>query len=128
MDSIQIAATQRTPDVQFNFDANEFSITGESYPENVTDFYGSLMEALETHLESQEGAKVTFKFELVYINSSTAKIVMEIFDLLDQTGERGNEVTIIWRIEEEDDNMQELGEEFAEDLESVTFTIETFSG
>ena len=78
---------------------------------------------LEEHLEGLEGAQVHFTFEFVYFNSSTAKVVMNLFDLLDSTAERGNAVTIIWAFEKDDDNMEELGEEFGEDLEHATFTL-----
>lgn len=124
METITIQAEQRTPEINFDFGANSFLIKGESYPENITDFYGPLLEGIEKHLEDQDGATVQFTFELIYINSSTAKVMMELFDLLDQAAGNGNAVSIIWRIEADDDNMEELGEEFAEDLENASFKIE----
>lgn len=123
MDTIQIETTERAPGVDFNFDANTFSLSGESYPEDVTTFYGPLIEKLEQHLEDLSGATVTFTFSLIYFNSSTAKVLMGLFDTLDEAADAGNTVQINWEHEEDDDNMEELGQEFAEDLEHATFSM-----
>ena len=121
MSDIEYKASERTPKIVFNFDEGEFLISGESYPEDVSQFYGPLMEALENYFEGLEDTDVNFTFAFVYFNSSTAKIVMGLFDLLDSAAERGNSVTVIWEYEENDDNMEELGEEFGEDLKHATF-------
>jgi len=123
MDNIIIDATERSPGIDFKFDSNSFVIKGESYPEDVNEFYGSLIESLEAHFEGLEGAEVDFQFELIYFNSSTAKILMGLFDLLDETAEKGNQVRVSWRHDEDDDNMEELGEEYGEDLEHAEFEL-----
>ncbi|OEJ69211.1 DUF1987 domain-containing protein [Magnetovibrio blakemorei] len=122
MDSIKIDATERSPAIDFDFDGNVFQISGESYPEDVTAFYGSLMETLEAHLAEQKGATISFTFSLIYFNSSTAKILMGLFEMFDEAGEN-NDVTVTWNYEAEDDNMQEMGEEFGEDLENAKFVL-----
>ncbi|GAB6038470.1 DUF1987 domain-containing protein [Fundidesulfovibrio butyratiphilus] len=123
MSTLQISATERSPEVSFDFANNVFLLKGESYPEDVKDFYGPAIERLEKHLTDLDGAEVTFTFEFIYFNSSTAKVLMGLFDLLDATAERGNTVTVNWAFESDDDNMEELGEEFGEDLEHATFNL-----
>ncbi len=123
MDNIKIDATERSPEIDFDFAANRFRVKGESYPEDVTAFYGELIEALDEHLRGLKGATVGFEFELVYFNSSTAKVLMGLFDSLDEVAGQGNDVRITWVVEEDDDNMEEMGEEFAEDLENATFEL-----
>lgn len=122
MDNISIEQGERSPGVNFDFGANKFSLKGESYPEDVTSFYGPLLEGLESHLGSQSSQKITFTFDLIYFNSSTAKILMSLFDMLDETADN-NDVTVIWNYEVDDDNMQEMGEEYGEDLETATFVL-----
>ncbi len=122
MDNIKMEATERSPAIDFDFSANLFSISGESYPEDISQLYGPVVEALRNHLNAQEGAEITFNFELVYFNSSSAKILMGLFDLLDSAAVE-NRVVINWHYEAEDDNMEELGEEFGEDLENATFNM-----
>lgn len=123
MSTLHINPTERSPEVVFDFDANTFVLKGESYTEDVKEFYGPVIERLEKHLGDLEGATVSFTFEFIYFNSSTAKILMNLFELLDATAERGNTVAITWAFEKDDDNMEELGEEFGEDLEHATFTL-----
>jgi len=123
MENIKIEATDRSPEVDFDFANNTFVLRGESYPEDVTAFYGELIGNLESHLEALDGAEVQFTFELIYFNSSTAKVLMGLFDMLDEAAGDGLSVVISWIYDEEDDTMEELGEEFAEDLENATFNM-----
>ncbi len=124
MENINIEATDRSPEVVFDFAANTFLIKGESYPEDVTTFYNPVLSALQEYLEGDgASAKSMFTFELVYFNSSTAKILMEIFDSLEEAAQAGASIHVTWCYDEEDDTMEELGEEFAEDLDAVTFEL-----
>ncbi len=128
MENITIAATERSPEVFFDFTTNAFTLRGESYPEDVNDFFGPIMDKLEKYLNDLEDAKVNFTFELVYFNSSSAKVLMNLFELLDDTAENGNEVHIVWKYEEDDDNIEELGEEFCEDIEHATYELLAVTG
>jgi len=123
MDNISIEATERSPKIELDFGKNVYSLSGESYPEDVTAFFGPIMEKLESHFEGLEGADILFNFELIYFNSSSAKIIMGLFDMLEEVAEEGNKVNITWTFEEDDDNMEELGEEFGEDLEAAKFKM-----
>ena len=123
MKTIQIEATTRSPEIAFDFVSNNFSIRGESYPEDVNEFYGTIVDSLEKHLTQLDNGEVNVFFELIYFNSSTAKILMGLFEMLDETAEQGNKVHIVWAYEEDDDNMEELGEEFCEDLEYATYKL-----
>ena len=124
MENIKIEATERTPEIDFNFNEGVFSIKNESYPEDVAEFYGPVIDPLKAWLDSQEGSDIVFNFELIYFNSSSAKVLMDLFDMLDEAAEK-NKVTVNWIYDEEDDNMEELGEDFGEDLEEATFNMVT---
>lgn len=123
MENINIAAGERTPEVAFDFEENRFALRGESYPEDVSAFFGPVIAKLEEHLDALEGASIQFDFEFVYFNSSTAKVLMGLFDKLEEAASDGNTVHIRWLYEEDDENMQELGEEFGEDLEHAQFEL-----
>ncbi len=126
MENIKLDATERSPEVDFSFDTNTFTLRGESYPEDVNAFFGTLMGSLDEYLSNLEEEEVRFNFELVYFNSSSAKILMGLFELLEDTAKKGNKVHIVWSYEEDDDNMEELGEEFCEDLEHATYELRAF--
>lgn len=127
MEPIKIEGSDRSPEVDFDFDGLKFMIRGESYPEDVTAFYGPLLDKLEKALEGADGQQIEFNFELIYFNSSSAKVIMEIFDQLEEAAENGAQVTVNWAFDEEDDTMEELGEEFAEDLEHINFNLTKIS-
>ena len=123
MDNMKIERTERSPEIDFNFEGNVFSLRGESYPEDVPSFFGPYISALETHLGGLSSGNVAFNFEMTYFNSTSAKVIMKLFDLLEKTAAKGVSVTVNWLFDPEDDNMEELGEEFGEDLEVATFNL-----
>jgi hypothetical protein len=65
----------------------------------------------------------TFNFEMVYFNSSTSKILMDIFDMFEESSEGGKYIIINWYYDEDNDSALEYGEEFAEDFENLTFNL-----
>jgi len=123
MEKLHIARANRSPEVDFDFDANVFALRGESYPEDVSEFYGPIIKKLKSHLEGLQQAKVTVDFDMSYFNSSTAKVLMGLFDALEKTAGNGNEVQINWFYREDDDGMQEIGEDFSEDIEHARFLM-----
>ena len=123
MEKLHIEATERSPEIDFDFGRNVFAIRGESYPEDVPGFYGPVIKKLQDHFDGLEDADVAFNLELVYFNSTSAKILMGLFETLDETAEKGNRILINWHFEEDDDNMEELGQEFGEDLEHAEFKM-----
>ena len=123
MNNIKIAATERSPEIDFNYAENNFAMRGESYPEDVSEFFAEIMEQFYEYIADLADTEITFTFELIYFNSSTAKVLMGLFDRLDELAEERNNVIINWCYEEDDDNMEELGEEFGEDLEHAKFNL-----
>ena len=127
-DKIDIAATTRTSAVTFDFTQHHLKIRGESYPEDVTEFYGPVFTALDNYLSKLGKGSCRFDFELIYLNSSSAKAIMMLMDKLEAAAKKGAEVVVYWYYDKEDDTMQELGEEFGEDLENAKFHLEKMAG
>ena len=124
MRKFDIPATARTPAVMFDFAENHLKIAGESYPEDVTEFYGPVFAALDAYLGELGKGSCRVDFELIYLNSSSAKAIMMLMDKLDAAAAKGASVDVFWYYDKEDDTMQELGEEFGEDLENAKFHLE----
>ena len=127
-DKLDIESTSRTPGVVFDFAHNHLKISGESYPEDVTEFYRPIFKALDSYLGTLGQGRCRFDFELIYLNSSSAKAVMMLIDKLEAAAKSGVSVEVYWFYDREDDTMQELGEEFGEDLETATFHLEKMAG
>jgi hypothetical protein len=124
MPYLKIAATDRTPEVDFDFDGNHLRLKGESYPEDAATFYGPVFAALDDYLAGLGDGACRFDFELIYFNSSSAKAIMLLLEKLQEAAASGATVTVSWYYDEEDDTMKELGEEFGEDVEHAEFHLE----
>jgi SiaC family regulatory phosphoprotein len=127
-DKLNIEATSRTPAVVFDFANHHMKISGESYPEDVTEFYRPVFDALDTYLGKLGKGTCRFDFELIYLNSSSAKAVMMLMDKLEDAAKKGAAIEVYWFYDKEDDTMQELGGEFGEDLETAKFHLEKMPG
>ena len=123
MENLNILATKSSPEINFDAQTNILSITGESYPENTTQFYASVFTWLEEYIDNLEAQEVVFNIELVYFNSSSSKVLMDLFDTLEEASEDDKNVSVNWIYDEENEASLEYGEEFAEDMESLTFNL-----
>jgi len=124
--NIQIEAAGRTPSVSFDFVNNLFLIEGESYPEDVNEFYGPIMTAFTDYLQKANELNMRFEVRLVYFNSTSARILFEFFERLEEAAKQGNRVKVVWSFAKDDDNMEEFGEEFQEDVEAADFVLAPF--
>lgn len=121
MENLIIAATERSPQVAFDVTAGTLSIRGESYPEDASGVFGPIFAALRDYLADGAGKFLRVDFELIYFNSSSAKALMNMFQMLDNAGDARIEVN--WQFMADDETMKEFGEDFAEDLEHVVFNL-----
>lgn len=128
MENLVIAATERSPEVNFDFAAGRLSLKGESYPEDASSVFGPIFAALERFLAEVDGKDIQFDFSLIYFNSSSAKALMNMFQLLDRAAARGVPVVVNWVYASDDETMQEFGEDFSEDLEHLTFNLVATEG
>ncbi len=124
MDSLKIKATNHTPDVDFNAENNVLEIKGECYPENVAEFSAPLFSWVEEYLKQIENQAVTMNIELAYFNSSTSRMLLDFFLRFEkEVVSNGKNITINWIYDADNDSAEEFGEEFQEDLESLTFNL-----
>lgn len=116
-------ASERTPFVDFDFENGRLEMSGESYPENAAAFFGPLIKALEEHLRGIGQGGLTFDLKMLYFNSSSAKALMNLFQMLESAAGAGARITINWYYQEDDDIMEEFGEDFSEDFISAYFEM-----
>lgn len=124
MSELNIEATERTPAITLSGPPWRLSLSGESYPEDVSAFYGPVILALDEIVASAAHA-MRAELSLVYINSSSIKALYRIFEGLDLCRQKGQQVEVCWRHTEDDDIMQELGEDFQERFPELTILIES---
>ena len=126
MDSWTIEATKHTPKVKFNTTDNTLWLKGECYPENVVDFAEPIFSWLEKLLEQLEEQTLTVNVELTYFNSSSSKMLLDLFDRLEEAASDDKNIIVNWVYDVDNDSAEEYGEEFQEDLESLIFNLVPF--
>ena len=126
METIKIQGTEDTPKVILDKENELMEISGRSLPEDVTAFYEPILNWLNEYAESPN-KKTIFNFKLVYFNTASSKLLLDILMKLEEMHENGNDVLIRWHYPEEDEDMEEAGEEYA-DIVDVPFEQVSYSG
>jgi len=116
MEVIKIQGTDDTPSVIFDAQNKIFQISGRSMPEDVTAFYDPLLEWLDEFAE-EVNEKVVFEFKLEYFNTASSKLLLDILLKLEEMYEDGKEILVKWYYNEDDEDMEEAGEEYADIVE-----------
>ncbi len=119
MEVIKIKGTDDTPSVILDKENEIFEISGRSLPEDVTSFYEPILNWLDEYAENPN-SKTVFSFKLVYFNTASSKLLLDILMKLEEMYENGNEVLIKWYYPEDDEDMEEAGEEYA-DIVDIPF-------
>jgi hypothetical protein len=115
MEALIIEEGISTPKVILDKEKGKFEISGQSLPEDVMSFYKPIFEWIEEYLK-QPNKKTAFNFRLMYFNSASSKIILDILTLLEQLAEKGFDIEILWHYLEMDEDMLSTGKEFDEML------------
>lgn len=114
MNDLNIAGTASTPAITTDADKGLLFIAGDSYPENSFELFGPVIEWVD-HFLSTRTQPLRLELELLYLNTSSVKAVMEIFDALEAAHGNGRDVSVNWYFDQSNERVGELAEEFKED-------------
>ncbi len=114
MKSLNITGSQSTPTIFCDPDSGVMTMQGDSYPENSFEFFGEVIEWVEQYLHHSE-IPLQLELRLIYMNTSSVKAMMDIFDILEAAFGRGREVKVRWCYDPDNERVVELAEEFKED-------------
>jgi hypothetical protein len=108
MNTITIAATEDTPEVNFNELDSSLKISGRSMPEDAISFYTPIIQWIEERHGSGFSLKqIDFHFE--FLSTSSTKQVMKVFQLINELNTT-KEIKVNWLYDEHDKNMKRTGE------------------
>lgn len=122
MSDFLVDATARTPKIELKSEAGTLLLAGESYPEDVTLFYGQLNSKLSEYINTAPPS-LTVSIKLTYFNSSSARALMELMDRLDEAARSGTNVAIDWYCDPDDDITQEFAEDIGADITDAKLTL-----
>ena len=121
MEPLLIEATKSSPKIEFNQNTETYRIEGQSYPENIVIFFTPIFEWVNKFLITLD-KPATFDINLTYINTSSSKAMMMLFDLFEEAFSKGSSISVNWYYHKENEMGLEYGQEFKEDL-SFPFNI-----
>lgn len=114
--------TKTSPYVLIDEEKNYMRFEGECYLEETVAFFKDINDWLEKYFMT-DFDKFTFDCAMEYFNSSTTKLLYNIFRFMD-TNIAGKKVTVNWIVADEDDDMLiECGEDFQDEMENLEFNI-----
>jgi hypothetical protein len=126
MTDIHLTATQATPAViattsSSTSDGGLLEMSGDSYPENSFEFFTPIFKWVEAFFENSEDP-LRVELHLLYLNTSSVKAMMDIFDLIEEAFNAGKKASVKWYYDSDNERIAELAEEFKEDC-SFPFEI-----
>lgn len=117
MEKFHIKGSTYIPNIDLDPETGILEISGESYHEYTTEFFKPVFEWLEEYLKTPS-REVTMNFKMTYFNTSSSRRFIEVLTMLeDYHKNNGGNVVVNWYYEENDIDMLESGEEYAEDVD-----------
>jgi hypothetical protein len=116
MQKLIIQESKSTPNIIFHDIKNVLEIKGQSYPENAAIFFQPLFDWINNNLATIKNDFI-INIDLTYLNTSSAKIMINLFDILNNEYKKGKEIKINWYYDNENEISLECGEEFKKDLD-----------
>jgi len=122
MNELSIEATQSTPSVHGDWQGGVLRMGGDSFPENSYEFFGSVIDWIERYL-ADGNRPLRLELRLMYMNTSSVKAMMDIFDMLEDAHRGGRAVAVRWLHDPRNERVADLAAEFREDC-TFPFDIE----
>ncbi|MGM0593050.1 MAG: biofilm regulation phosphoprotein SiaC [Pseudomonadota bacterium] len=114
MRELELTGTQSTPNVKGDWVAGTLHMSGDSYPENSFEMFGDIIEWVEDYLQQTDGP-LHMDLRLIYMNTSSVRAMLDIFDMLEEAHNRGRQVSVDWYYDPRNERVVSLADEFKED-------------
>jgi hypothetical protein len=112
MEPLYISGTDTCPTIVLNPVEQLYLIEGKSVPVNGNEYFEPVIKWFENFSPKKE-VEISFKINLEYFNISSSKMLLFILYKLNDLRAEGYQVNVDWYYSCEDDDMYEVGEDFA---------------
>jgi hypothetical protein len=113
METINITATEDTPNVILDPANNLFEISGRSLPEDVVVFYEPVIKWFDS-FKKEPINDFALSIKLEYFNTASSKMILDILLKLEEIYQNGTKLKVVWNYLSTDCDMKEAGEEYSE--------------
>jgi len=121
MEKLSIEGTSKTPTVITDPDEGLLEISGRSNPENSVEFYRPVMDWVDEYAQTP-GPKTTVNIKLEHFNTSSSKMILDIFKRMEAVLDAKKEIVVKWHYEEDDEELMEAGETY-ESMSELPFLL-----
>lgn len=112
MEKYAVKGTEKTPEITLDYDSGRMEIRGKSVPEDSFKFFEAMNKWIDGYVENPR-KETELNVALEYFNTSSAKVLLEVFKKLNQLDKAGKSaIRINWVYEEDDDDMLEAGHDY----------------
>lgn len=112
MERYSINGTEKTPQINFDHEQGQLEIRGKSVPEDSFKFFEPMNSWLDAYFQNP-ASNTELNVALEYFNTSSAKVLLELFKKMNQLDKSGKSaIKINWVYEEDDDDMLEAGHDY----------------
>lgn len=126
METLLRRPTKTTPYVNLDVATRTYVIAGRSIPIDAEVFYSPILNWLKEFQSSDETNRIEFCFRFDFFNIASSKRVLFILYKLLEMQQKGKVVTIKWMYDKDDEDMLEIGQDFAVMIESLQFKFEAY--
>ena len=126
METLEIKGNWKSPSISFNPNGN-LQIWGRSLPENALEIYNPIFNWLDQY-KNNPSKETSVEVKLEYFNTTSSKLIYEIFKKFEEINTDGNEINVKWYYESDDPDLEEEGKLLAKiiDLDIELIAIDEF--
>lgn len=112
MNIFTIEESPKTPFVNFDLNLGVLEIKGRSVPSDAENFWEPVLEKFDAYCK-RPSEKTLVKINLEYFNISSSKRLLFLLYKMNELVDRGFNVEIEWFYRENDEDMYEVGRDYA---------------
>jgi hypothetical protein len=112
MEKLLISATPKTPEIEFDPGNGIMRIHGRCIPDDADAFWLPVLNWFESYM-LKPVEETTFKINLEYFNIASSKRILFLLYKLNDLAEGGRKVGVEWYHRESDEDMFEVGQDYA---------------
>lgn len=112
MESLYIESTTTTPRIDFNIENGVLMLEGKAIDNDAESFFKPVLSWLSEYV-TKPHLKTQVIIKLDYFNISSSKRILFMFYKLNELHDKGYDVSVKWHYQEDEDDMFEVGQDFA---------------
>lgn len=117
MEKYVVDGTKSTPSIELIDKEHHLIFKGQSYPENAYSVYEPIYKWLDEYFLAYKDEETTVDFFLSYINTSSTKCLIILFEKLNQAYALGKKIIVNWYYDQENGFDYDMGQDFQEDID-----------